>query len=79
MRPAIERVAGSHVQIIDSGKAIARRTHAVLVAEQTVRFVGPNRTQNGNVQVWCSGNPAAFSEVASKILGYPVIARQALL
>ena len=79
MRPAIERVAGSHVQIIDSGKAIARRTHAVLEAEQTVRFVGPNRTQNGNVQVWCSGDPAAFSEVASKILGYPVIARQAPL
>lgn len=79
MRPAIERVAGSHVQIIDSGKAIARRTQAVLEAEQTLRFVGPDRTQNGNVQVWCSGNPAAFSEVASKILGYAVIARQALL
>jgi glutamate racemase len=79
MRPAIERIAGSHVQIIDSGKAIARRTHAVLEAEQTVRFVGPNRRQNGNVQVWCSGNPVAFSEVASKILGYAVIARQALL
>jgi glutamate racemase len=79
MRPAIERVAGSHVQIIDSGRAIARRTHAVLEAEQTLRFVGPDRTQHGNVQVWCSGNPAAFSEVASKILGYPVIARQAPL
>ena len=77
MRPAIERVAGSHVQIIDSGKAIARRTHAVLEAEQILRFVGPNRTQHGNVQVWCSGDPVAFSEVASKILGYPVIARQA--
>jgi glutamate racemase len=79
MRPAIERIAGSHVQIIDSGKAIARRTHAVLAAEQTVRFAGPNRTQNGNVQVWCSGNPVAFSAVASKILGYPVVARQAPL
>ncbi len=79
MRPAIERVAGSHVQIIDSGKAIARRTRAVLEAEQALRFVGPDRTQDGDVQVWCSGDPLAFSEVAGKILGYPVIARQAPL
>src|SRR5439155_24011364 len=70
MRAAIERIAGSHVQIIDSGKAIAHRTHAVLEAEHTLRSVGPDRTQDGNVQVWCSGDPVAFTEVASKILGY---------
>ncbi len=79
MRPAIERVAGSHVRIIDSGKAIARRTHAVLEAEQTLRSVGPDRTHEGDVQIWCSGDPVAFSKVAGKILGYPVVARQAPL
>jgi glutamate racemase len=79
MRSAIERVAGSHVQIIDSGNAIARRTHTVLEAEKVLHSVGPDHTECDKLQVWCSGNPVCFSDVASKILGYPVIARKVLL
>lgn len=79
IRPAIERIAGSHVRIIDSGKAIARRTHTVLEDAGALRFGDPDHTQDGNLQVWCSGNPGAFGDVASKILGYPIVARQALL
>jgi len=77
LRPVIERVARNAVQVIDSGMAIARRTHAVLDAEALIRHVQAGNTANGELQLWCSGDPDAFSSVASKILGYPVVAHQA--
>jgi glutamate racemase len=73
LRPAVERVVGKQVQVIDSGAAIARRTHSVLDAE---RLIHPaDGLNDGKLQVWCSGDASAFSAVASRILGYPVIAR----
>jgi glutamate racemase len=79
LRPAIERIAGTHVQVIDSGQAIARRTHAVLETNTTLRSLEPDSPRSGHLQVWCSGDPVAFGQVASKILGYPVCARKASL
>jgi glutamate racemase len=73
LRPAIERQAGKRVQVIDSGAAIARRTYAVLESEDALH---PDSPIGGNLEIWCSGEPAAFSQVASKLLGYPVTARQ---
>jgi glutamate racemase len=75
MRPLIERVAGKHVQVIDSSAAIARRTRSVLDAEGLMHVTG----ETGQLHIWCSGDPIAFSHVASKLLGYPVVARQALI
>lgn len=72
MRPLIERVVGKHIQIIDSGAAIARRTRSVLDAEGLMRPTG----EQGQLHVWCSGDPTAFTSVASKLLSYPVLARQ---
>ncbi len=72
MRPLIERVAGKHIQIIDSSAAIARRTHSVLDAEGLMH----STNEPGQLEVWCSGDPTAFTHVASKLLGYPVLARQ---
>ncbi len=72
MRPLIERVAGKHIQIIDSGAAIARRTRSVLDAEGLMHSPG----EPGRVDIWCSGDPIAFTRVASKLLGYAVVARQ---
>ena len=74
LRPTIERITSNRVQIIDSGSAVARRTHSVLEAEGLITPAGLNGTA---LQVWCSGDPAAFSKVAGRILGYPVVARQA--
>src|SRR5579859_1820244 len=37
LRPIIERITDHHVQVIDSGAAIARRTHSVLDAEALTR------------------------------------------
>jgi glutamate racemase len=72
MRPLIERVVGQHIQVIDSGAAIARRTRSVLDAEGLMHPAG----EPGRVDIWCSGDPIAFTRVASKLLGYSVIARQ---
>ena len=76
LRPVIERITGNQVQIIDSGTAVARRTRSVLEAESMLHTPGPVGTRCGELYVWCSGDPVAFSKVASKILGYPVVARQ---
>lgn len=82
LRPVIERITSNQVQIIDSGSAVARRTRSVLEAEGLVSSAGLNSTvgtsaRDALLQVWCSGDPAAFSKVAGRILGYPVVARQA--
>jgi len=79
LRPVIERVTQHTVQIIDSGVAVARRTHVVLEAESLLAPASQNNTNSsgsGKLDVWCSGDPTAFSEVASKILGYTVVAHQ---
>jgi glutamate racemase len=79
LRPAIERVVGKHVQVIDSAAAIARRTHSVLDAQGTIDPLDPAYPHNGTLQIWCSGNPQAFGEISRKVLGYPVSAYQASL
>lgn len=76
MRPAIERLVGKQVQVIDSGTAIARRTYSILEAEGLLR---PERVDGsqGELQIWCSGDAHHFSQVASALLGYPVTAHKA--
>ena len=78
MRSAIEHVAGKRVLVIDSGAAVARRTHAVLDTESLVRTVDAPESR-GTLKVWCSGNEEAFSDVASKVLGYSVVAHHVSL
>ncbi len=78
MRTAIEQVAGENVLVIDSGAAVARRTRAVLETESLVRPFEVN-TDIGTLNVWCSGDAEAFSSVASKVLGYSIVAHQVLL
>jgi glutamate racemase len=77
LRSVIERVTCHRIQIIDSGGAVARRTHAVLDAEMLLRQNqnGARDQITGTLQVWCSGDAASFSIIARKILGYPVIAQ----
>ncbi len=78
LRSAIEHVVGKDVLVIDSGAAVARRTRAVLETESLVR---PTRVEmpEGTLDVWCSGDEEAFSDVASKVLGYPIVAQQVVL
>src|SRR6266566_863752 len=77
LRSVIERITAHQVRIIDSGSAIARRTHYVLDAERLIHPTNSNQEHGGKLQVWCSGDARAFSIVASKLLGYAVVAYQA--
>lgn len=78
LRTVIERVAGPNVQVIDSSRAIARRTQVVLQDEE---LLAPPalRQSGGRLEIWSSGDPETFSAVATQILGLPVHARQAIL
>lgn len=76
LRTVIERVAGNSVQIIDSGAAIARRTRVVLDAEGLIRRNSKENPPYGELEVLCSGDPIAFSSVASKISGFNIVAQQ---
>jgi len=77
LRPVIERVTYHKIHIIDSGTAVARRTHYVLDAEGLIQPTNPNEAHMGNLKVWCSGDSEVFSNVAHKLLGYSINAHQA--
>jgi glutamate racemase len=77
LRPVIERITAHQVHIIDSGSAVARRTHYVLDAEGLIQPNNSNHANAGELQLLCSGDAVVFSNVASKLLGYPVVAHQA--
>ncbi len=79
LRPVIARVAGPKVQIIDSGQAIARRTRSVLQNESQLSPSTLLGSGGGELEIWSSGDPVAFSLIATHILGLPVQARQATL
>lgn len=75
LRSVIEKITDHRISIIDSGSAVARRTHAVLDVEALSCQNGAHEQKTGSLQVWCSGDAKAFSTVASKILGYSVTAQ----
>lgn len=77
LRPVIERVAGPKVQVIDSGQAIARRTRSVLQSEGLFTPAALLSNGGGGLEIWSSGDSAAFSHIATHILGLPVQARLA--
>src|SRR5437588_2216335 len=52
LRPVIERVTYHKIHIIDSGTAVARRTHYVLDAEGFIQPTNSNEAHMGNVKVW---------------------------
>jgi glutamate racemase len=86
-RTAFERVAGSGVEVIDSGAAIARQTRRVL--DRDGRLAGPaptaslllsyeakgerqGRMPGNDDELWCSGDVNRFERTAAAILGCPV-------
>ena len=78
LRPAIERVAGPDVTVIDSGVAVARQARHVLAERHLLRQGNKPLSDEERLQVYCSGDPLAFSAVASMVLGRAIHARQAL-
>lgn len=74
LKAAIQRVVGPEVRIIDSGAAIARRVHFILEQGGILHPINQAHTAHGALQIWSSGNAAAFTATASRVLGYPVTA-----
>ena len=82
MRAVFARVAGPHVELLDSGEAIARRTRFVLARDGLLaaREQGPAmvpRALGARDEVWCSGDATHCARVAAAILGGPVHVQQA--
>lgn len=68
LRAEIERFVGDRATVIDSGEAIARRTHYLLTRMGALRDdAGP-----GVLQFMTSGIPDAVDDVASSLLGEPI-------
>ncbi|MBI4093160.1 MAG: glutamate racemase [Candidatus Kerfeldbacteria bacterium] len=72
LRPTIV-AAMPGIEVLDSGPAVARQVVRVLTANQKP----PDQSKAGSVTYLCSGDPAAFSQVATRLLGETVSARKA--
>jgi glutamate racemase len=67
LRPAIERVVGPAVEIIDPAPAVARQVERVLAQHSGMERRPPPR------HIFCtSGDPAAFAATAERLLGTSV-------
>jgi len=70
LRSEIEAIAGSDVRVIDSGKAIARRTRNLVDLHEMRR----NHGHEGTTRIFTTGDPAEISETCSRLLGAQVSA-----
>jgi glutamate racemase len=76
MRGAFERVAGPHVEVIDSGAAIARQTRRVLAGQGLLAVPEGDpaapRVPDARDAFHVTGDPERFGRVAAAILGHQV-------
>ncbi|MFL5759351.1 MAG: glutamate racemase [Thermomicrobiales bacterium] len=70
LRSEIEASAGSHVRVIDSGEAIARRTRDLLDQGEIRR----NHGHDGVTSLFTTGDAVAMSAICSRLLGRNVVA-----
>jgi glutamate racemase len=64
LRPALSRIVGDRMQLIDSGEAVARRTQYIL---ETRDLLNPSGTL-GKIQAFSTGEPAQARRVISQLL-----------
>jgi len=67
--PKIKKILPEHIQIIDSGEAVARQTQAVLKDK-----IGISKIQKSNSLFYTNGNPKVLSDILEN--KYPVVERQ---
>ena len=67
--PKIKKILPEHIQIIDSGEAVARQTQAVLKDK-----IGISKIQKNNALFYTNGNPKVLSDILEN--KYTVIERQ---
>jgi glutamate racemase len=64
LKKSIKKIVGSHIKLIDSGKAIARRTQWLL----NENLIKNDRKKKGNIIYFTTGDSVKFSKVASKLM-----------
>lgn len=69
LKTQIKMRVGSKIRILDSGRAIAKRTKEIL------KGTGDNTKSRINATFYTTGNPQKFSQVASQLLKYKVSAQ----
>jgi glutamate racemase len=67
--PKIKKILPEHIQIIDSGEAVARQTQAVLKDK-----IGISKIQKSNAVFYTNGNPKVLSDILEN--KYTVVERQ---
>lgn len=73
LKKEIKKRINSNIKVIDSGRAIALRVKYIL--KDTARFA----RESASELYYTTGDPRKFSEVASTLLKYKVIAQKALI
>ena len=74
LRTAIEQALHG-VEVLDSGPAVARQVVRVMTSNKSLN----DGTHEGVITYLCSGDAARFSDVASRLLGEHVVARQVMV
>jgi len=72
LKKSIRKIVGSRIALIDSGKALAKRTQSLL----RNHFIENSRKKNGETFYFTTGNSEKFSKVASRLLKYQVKAKK---
>ncbi len=75
LKKVIAKMAGPKLKLIDSGKAIAKRTNALLLRNKFKN----NQGKKGKLSFVTTGDPLKFSKVASKLLKMKVEAGRAVV
>jgi glutamate racemase len=68
VRPMLQRFLGRGVQIVTSGHALARQAEHALAA----RGLGNTRTDEGDYDFLCTGDPEAFRALGTRFLQMPM-------
>lgn len=74
LKNKIRKILGPRITILDSGKAIARRTREVLTAKDILS----NTKKTGKTSYFTNGDTAIFSKVATKLMKHRVTAQKAV-
>ena len=71
LKKSIKKIVGRKVKLIDSGKAIAKRTKALLTGNNLKN----NQKRKGKIVYFTTGKHQKFSKVASKLLSKKVVSK----
>ena len=69
IKKAIRKIVGHNVNLVDSGRAIAKHTQSLLLNNQLFN----HQKKKGKSAYLTTGTPAQFSKVASKLLKRSII------